>query len=178
GFARERRFEETAVALSLLCALEMDVVERALLDQTHDLALIVAKLAAFSSTTAKAVLLLKAANRGMSTQDLDQAPAMHGCSPTPHDACSASTAHGCSLRPRSPRSPPAAEASSRRRRAVRPRHGVRLPLSLAAQVWGRTTITLHVGPKARICARPKHGQSCRKRLQEKPNERQRRQARP
>ena len=73
GFARERRFEETAVALSLLCGIEIDVVERALLDPGNEIALILAKIAGFSSTTAKAILLLKAADRGMSAQDLEQA---------------------------------------------------------------------------------------------------------
>ena len=37
------------------------------------MALILAKLAGFSSTTAKAILLLKAADCGRSAQDLDQA---------------------------------------------------------------------------------------------------------
>lgn len=73
GFARERRFEETAIALSLVSGMEIDVVERALLDPGHEIALILAKLAGFSSTTAKAILLLKQAGRGMSAQDLDQA---------------------------------------------------------------------------------------------------------
>jgi uncharacterized protein (DUF2336 family) len=73
GFARERKFEETAIALSLACGLEIDVVERALLDPAHDMTLIVVRLAGFSSTTAKAILLLKAADRGMSAQDLEQA---------------------------------------------------------------------------------------------------------
>ena len=39
----------------------------------HEIALILAKLAGFSSTTAKAILLLKTADRGMSAQDLDNA---------------------------------------------------------------------------------------------------------
>jgi uncharacterized protein (DUF2336 family) len=77
GFARERRFEETAVALSLLCGMEIDVVERALLDPGHEIALLLAKMAGFSSTTAKAILLLKAADRGMSAQDLEQALASY-----------------------------------------------------------------------------------------------------
>jgi Uncharacterised protein conserved in bacteria (DUF2336) len=77
GFARERRFEETAVALSLLCGIEIDVVERALLDPGNEIALILAKIAGFSSTTAKAILLLKAADRGMSAQDLEQALASY-----------------------------------------------------------------------------------------------------
>ncbi len=73
GFARERKFEETAIALSLTSEVEIDVVERALLDPSHETVLIIAKLAGFSSTTAKAILLLKQAGRGMSAQDLDQA---------------------------------------------------------------------------------------------------------
>jgi uncharacterized protein (DUF2336 family) len=78
GYARERKFEETAIALSLLCGMEIDVVERALLDPGHDIALILARLAGFSSTTAKAILLLKQAGRGMSAQDLDQALSSYG----------------------------------------------------------------------------------------------------
>jgi hypothetical protein len=72
-FAREGRFEETAVALSLLCNVELDVVERALHDRGHEIVLILAKLAGFSSTGAKAILLLKTAERGISAQDLDNA---------------------------------------------------------------------------------------------------------
>jgi uncharacterized protein (DUF2336 family) len=78
GFARERKFEETAIALSLLCGVEIDVVERALLDDGQEMALIIAKLAGFSSTTAKAILLLRATDRGMSAQDLDQALTSYG----------------------------------------------------------------------------------------------------
>jgi len=72
-FAREGRFEETVVALSLICAVELDLVERALQDRGHEIALILAKLAGFSSTGAKAILLLKTADRGISAQDLDHA---------------------------------------------------------------------------------------------------------
>lgn len=72
-FARDRLFEQTAVALSLLCDIELDAVERALLDPHHEMALILAKLADFSSTGAKAILLLKTAERGISTHDLDDA---------------------------------------------------------------------------------------------------------
>jgi hypothetical protein len=70
-YAREGRFEQTVVALSLLCNVEIDAVEQALQDRGHDLALILAKVANFSSTGAKALLLLKTADRGISTQDLD-----------------------------------------------------------------------------------------------------------
>jgi uncharacterized protein (DUF2336 family) len=73
GFARERKFEHTTVALSLLCVVPIEVVERALLDDGTEIVLILAKVAGFSWTTAKAILLLRAAGRGMSAQDLEQA---------------------------------------------------------------------------------------------------------
>lgn len=72
-FARENRFEEATVSLSMMCGVELDAVERALQDRGHEIALILAKLAGFSSTTAKAILLLKTADRGISAQDLDSA---------------------------------------------------------------------------------------------------------
>jgi len=72
-YARERKFEETAIALSLLCETPIDVVERALLDPGAEIVLILAKVAGLSATTTKAILLLRAADRGMSAKDLDQA---------------------------------------------------------------------------------------------------------
>jgi uncharacterized protein (DUF2336 family) len=72
-FARENRFEEATIALSMLSGVELDAIERALHDRGHEIALILAKLAGFSSTTAKAILLLKTADRGISAQDLDAA---------------------------------------------------------------------------------------------------------
>ena len=72
-YARERKFEETAIALSLLCDTPIDVVERALLDPGAEIVLILAKVAGLSSTTTKAILLLRATDRGMSANDLEQA---------------------------------------------------------------------------------------------------------
>jgi hypothetical protein len=72
-YARDRKFEETAIALSIMCDTPIDVVERALLDPGAEIVLILAKVAGLSSTTTKAVLLLRAADRGMSAKDLDQA---------------------------------------------------------------------------------------------------------
>jgi uncharacterized protein (DUF2336 family) len=74
-YARERKFEETAIALSILCDTPIDVVERALLDPGAEIVLILAKVADLSATTTKAILLLRAADRGMSAKDLDQAVA-------------------------------------------------------------------------------------------------------
>ncbi|HLH92399.1 MAG TPA: DUF2336 domain-containing protein [Xanthobacteraceae bacterium] len=72
-FARERRFEQVVISLSVLCDVEVDVVERAMLDPGAEVALILAKYANLSWTTAKAILLLQTAERGLSAQDLDQA---------------------------------------------------------------------------------------------------------
>jgi uncharacterized protein (DUF2336 family) len=72
-FARERKFEQIVIALALLCDVEIDVVERAMLDPGAEVALILTKFANLSWTTAKAILLLQTADRGMSAQDLDQA---------------------------------------------------------------------------------------------------------
>jgi uncharacterized protein (DUF2336 family) len=72
-YARDRKFEETAIALSIMCDTPIDVVERALLDPGAEIILILAKVAGLSSTTTKAVLLLRAADRGMSAKDLEQA---------------------------------------------------------------------------------------------------------
>jgi uncharacterized protein (DUF2336 family) len=72
-FAREHRFEETAVGLSLLCQVTIDVVERALLAPSSEVLLILIKIAGFSWATAKTVLMLKASDRGMSPHDLEAA---------------------------------------------------------------------------------------------------------
>jgi len=72
-YAHDRKFEETAIALSLLCDTPIEVVERALLDPGAEIVLILAKVAGLSARTTKAILLLRAADRGMSAKDLDQA---------------------------------------------------------------------------------------------------------
>jgi uncharacterized protein (DUF2336 family) len=72
-YARDRKFEETAIALSLMCDTPIDVVERALLDPGAEIVLILAKVAGLSATTTKAILLLRASDRGMSAKDLDHA---------------------------------------------------------------------------------------------------------
>jgi uncharacterized protein (DUF2336 family) len=74
-FASEGRLAETAVALTLLCGVENDIVERALLAPGSDILVILAKIAGFSWATAKAILLMKAADRGLSEQDLEHATA-------------------------------------------------------------------------------------------------------
>jgi uncharacterized protein (DUF2336 family) len=72
GFARQRKFEETTIALSLLCDLPVDVAERALCDDRGEVILILAKAMKLSWTTARALLLLRAGD-GMSALDLSKA---------------------------------------------------------------------------------------------------------
>jgi uncharacterized protein (DUF2336 family) len=77
-FAREHKFEETAVALSILCQVSIDVVERAILSPGPEILLILVKIAGYSWATAKIILLLKASEDGMSPRDLDDALASFG----------------------------------------------------------------------------------------------------
>lgn len=72
-YARDRKFEEAALALSALCDSPIDLVERALLDPTAEIILILAKVAGLSAATTKALLLLRGADRAMSATDLDHA---------------------------------------------------------------------------------------------------------
>ena len=70
-FARLNRFEEVVVALSLLCDLPVDVVERALLDDEGEMIMIVAKAANLSWNTTS--VLLGTCRGTRSQQDLEQA---------------------------------------------------------------------------------------------------------
>jgi uncharacterized protein (DUF2336 family) len=73
SFAKSEKFEETAIALSLLCALPIEAVEQALLDERPDMVLILAKAMGYSWATAKLILLLRTGGRGASHHDLELA---------------------------------------------------------------------------------------------------------
>jgi len=73
--ARAQNFEQTVVALAKLGPFPVDVVERALLDEGADMVLILAKAARCSWATAKELLLMFAAKRTMSPDDLKSAAA-------------------------------------------------------------------------------------------------------
>ena len=70
-FAHSLKFNETAVALSLLCALPIDVVERALVDKNREVILILAKALDLSWTTTMSLLFLGAANYRITAGNLD-----------------------------------------------------------------------------------------------------------
>jgi hypothetical protein len=71
--ATSQQFEKTAIALSLLGPFPIDLVERALIDKGTDIILILVRAAGCSWTTAKATLLMHAAGRGLSQQDMEAA---------------------------------------------------------------------------------------------------------
>jgi uncharacterized protein (DUF2336 family) len=71
-YARCRKFEETAVGLSLLCSLPVDVVERALIDKSREVVLILAKALGFSWDTTMSLLFLGAPDHRISSQHLDE----------------------------------------------------------------------------------------------------------
>jgi uncharacterized protein (DUF2336 family) len=71
-FAHSLRFNETAVALSLLCSLPIDIAERALIDKDREQLLILAKALNFSWTTTMALLFLGAPNYRITAGDLDR----------------------------------------------------------------------------------------------------------
>jgi uncharacterized protein (DUF2336 family) len=72
-YARDRKFAETAAALSLLCDTPFEVVERALLDPGAELILVLAKVAGLSPATTRVILLLRAADRGISSDAIKKA---------------------------------------------------------------------------------------------------------
>lgn len=71
-FAHSLKFNETAVALSLLCGLPAHVVERALIDRNRELVLILARAMSFSWQTTMALLFLGAHNYRITVGDLDR----------------------------------------------------------------------------------------------------------
>ena len=71
--ARDGNFDETAAALANLSGIPSDAVERALLTQRADVVLVIAKAVGLSSITTEALVRLRAADRGMSAEDVAQA---------------------------------------------------------------------------------------------------------
>jgi len=71
-FARGGKFDETAVALSLICGLSIGLVERALAQNESERIIVLAKAAGMSWETTKAILLLQLGTRGGSTHELDR----------------------------------------------------------------------------------------------------------
>jgi hypothetical protein len=71
-YAQSRKLDEVVVALSLLCALPVDVTERALLATNKEELLILAKALDLSWATATALVFLGAPNHRIVMKDLDE----------------------------------------------------------------------------------------------------------
>lgn len=71
--AHAQEFEKTVVALARLGRFSVDLVERALLDQGQDMVLLLAKAAGCTWTTARELLVMYAANRNLSPDDISRA---------------------------------------------------------------------------------------------------------
>ena len=71
--ATAQNFDRAVAALAILGRLPLDLVERALLDRSADIVLILAKAGGCSRATAKALLLMSVADRGMSAHDIEAA---------------------------------------------------------------------------------------------------------
>ena len=71
-FAHSLKFNETAVALSLLCQLPIDIVERALIEKDREPILILAKSLEFSWPTTMALLFLGAPSYKITAGDLER----------------------------------------------------------------------------------------------------------
>jgi uncharacterized protein (DUF2336 family) len=72
GFAAANQFEETTVALAVLCDLPVEEADRAMVDDRPDAIVLLAKAAGLSWPAAKAILRMRAGARGISPGELDQ----------------------------------------------------------------------------------------------------------
>ena len=70
-YARAHKVEEATVGLSLLCSLPVHVVERALIENSREITLILTKALDFSWETAMSLLFLHAKDHRISTRDFD-----------------------------------------------------------------------------------------------------------
>jgi len=73
SFAREQCFEETVVALSVLCAVPLDIVDRLIGGERADPVLILCRAAGFKWDTVRAIILSRPGKAGTSTNGLDDA---------------------------------------------------------------------------------------------------------
>jgi hypothetical protein len=74
-YAKSGKFEETVVALAMLCHVPVDVVENVMMDKhaDNDLVLILAKGAGLNWQTAKLILQFRAGEAGISAPALEKA---------------------------------------------------------------------------------------------------------
>ncbi len=71
-FAREGKFDETIIALSLMCDLSITHVERAMVEHQPEQILVLAKAIGLTWNATSALLMLQAGANGNATHDLEQ----------------------------------------------------------------------------------------------------------
>jgi uncharacterized protein (DUF2336 family) len=71
-FARANKFEETTAALAALCGLPIEAADQAMRQDRPDAVLIMVKATELSPDTIKAILRMRAGNRGISPGELEQ----------------------------------------------------------------------------------------------------------
>jgi uncharacterized protein (DUF2336 family) len=72
-FARDKKFEETVAALSLLCEVPIETVDRLMAGDRPDPILILCKAAGYGWNTARAIILSRPSAKGTSSPGLDAA---------------------------------------------------------------------------------------------------------
>jgi uncharacterized protein (DUF2336 family) len=72
-FAKDRKFEETVAALSVLCNVPIDAADRLVSGERPDPILILCKASGFGWTTARAIISSRPGGKGSSSQALDAA---------------------------------------------------------------------------------------------------------
>jgi uncharacterized protein (DUF2336 family) len=72
SFARGGKFDETTIALSMMCDLSIGLVERAMIEDRSEQILVLAKAIGLSWDTTRALLLTQAETKGSSTYELEQ----------------------------------------------------------------------------------------------------------
>ncbi len=72
AFAESRAFERTVAAIAHICDVPVEIAEGAFLKDQSETIMILAKAAKLSWSTAKALLLLRARQRGFSTSQVEQ----------------------------------------------------------------------------------------------------------
>jgi uncharacterized protein (DUF2336 family) len=72
AFARAGKFDETAIALSIMSDLPIGVIERAIVNDRPEQILVLTKAIGLAWDTTKAILLLRAGPKGRSTHDIEQ----------------------------------------------------------------------------------------------------------
>jgi hypothetical protein len=70
NYARQHRFDEVQIGLSLLSALPVDVIERALKDRNREMLLVLCKALDFSWGTTMSLLFLGAKDHLITARDL------------------------------------------------------------------------------------------------------------